>query len=111
LSSGKVSPVGGGAYLRRLPDNDTAAGIRRINGEEQEPACIYFHPWEVDADQPRLARGFIPRLRTYTGLGSMRGKLDRLLGDFAFSSVRNVYQEKIAIASDTSGYVARCAAG
>jgi polysaccharide deacetylase family protein (PEP-CTERM system associated) len=95
LSERNVAPVGGGGYLRLLPYCYTAAGIRRIN-EENQPACIYFHPWELDCDQPRLAAGFISRLRTYTGLRTMASKLDRLLSEFEFSSVMDVHPEATA---------------
>ena len=45
LSASHVAPVGGGGYLRMLPYRYTAAGIRRVNREERQPACnIYFHP-------------------------------------------------------------------
>jgi polysaccharide deacetylase family protein (PEP-CTERM system associated) len=86
-----VTPVGGGAYLRLLPYTYTSAGIRRINGAEGKPACIYFHPWEIDPQQPRLARSRVARLRTYAGLDGMLGKLERLLRDFQFSSLQEVY--------------------
>ena len=74
-----IVPVGGGAYLRLLPYRYTAAGIRRINQHERQPACIYFHPWELDAKQPRLAKSVVSQMRTYRGLGGMEGKLDRLM--------------------------------
>jgi polysaccharide deacetylase family protein (PEP-CTERM system associated) len=88
---GRLSPVGGGAYLRLLPYRYTAAGIRRLNQVEGEAACIYFHPWEIDVDQPRLAQGLISRMRTYTGLKSMYGKVSRLLTDFQFSTMQIAY--------------------
>jgi polysaccharide deacetylase family protein (PEP-CTERM system associated) len=91
LSADRVAPVGGGGYLRLLPYCYTAAGLRRINGTEKQPACIYFHPWELDTEQPRLARGVVARLRTYSGLKSVSGKLERLVGDFRFSTVGEVY--------------------
>jgi len=87
LSKGKIAPVGGGAYLRLLPYRYTAAGMRRVNSVEGEQACIYFHPWEIDADQPRIARGLVSRMRTYTGLSGMYHKLERLLSDFEFSTM------------------------
>jgi hypothetical protein len=74
-----------------LPYCYTAAGLRRINNTEKQPACIYFHPWELDTEQPRLARGVVARLRTYSGLKSVSGKLERLVGDFRFSTVGEVY--------------------
>ena len=91
LGNGTIVPVGGGAYLRMLPYRYTAAGIRRINKVEAQPACIYFHPWELDTRQPRLASGFISRVRTYTGLGGMEGKLNRLMTEFQFSTMSSVY--------------------
>jgi polysaccharide deacetylase family protein (PEP-CTERM system associated) len=93
LSKDRIAPVGGGGYLRLLPYRYTAAGIRKINAEGQ-PACIYFHPWEIDADQPRLATGLISRIRTYTGVKGMLRKVERLLTDFRFSSIAAVYGEK-----------------
>ena len=91
LSGNRVLPIGGGGYLRMLPYGYTAAGIRRVNREEQKPVCIYFHPWEIDPGQPRLASGMIARLRTYTGMRGMPRKLNQLLSDFRFSSVTAAY--------------------
>jgi polysaccharide deacetylase family protein (PEP-CTERM system associated) len=91
LSATQVIPVGGGGYLRLLPYRYTAAGIRRVNQDEQQPACIYFHPWEIDTEQPRLARGIVSQLRTYSGIKGMQRKLDRLCTDFRFSTVSETY--------------------
>lgn len=91
LSGSRIAPVGGGAYLRLLPYRYTAAGLRTVNTHEQRPACVYFHPWEIDEQQPRLAKGFLARVRTYAGLSGMYSKLDRLLSDFQFSTMGSVY--------------------
>ena len=85
LRSGRIAPVGGGAYLRLFPYTYTAAGIRRLNHVEHQPACIYVHPWELDPDQPRLASGIVSRLRTYSGLRTVREKIRRLLAEFSFA--------------------------
>jgi polysaccharide deacetylase family protein (PEP-CTERM system associated) len=90
LSSKRLVPVGGGGYLRLLPYCYTAAGVRRIN-QEGQPACVYFHPWELDPDQPRFTSSLISTLRTYRGLRSMTGKLERLLSDFAFGPLTVVH--------------------
>jgi polysaccharide deacetylase family protein (PEP-CTERM system associated) len=95
ISSDRIMPVGGGAYLRLLPYRYTSAGIRRLNRDEQKPACIYFHPWEIDPEQPRLASGAIARLRTYTGMKGMAQKLSRLMSDFEFSTMGEVYGNPI----------------
>jgi polysaccharide deacetylase family protein (PEP-CTERM system associated) len=97
LGRGTIVPVGGGAYLRLLPYRFTAAGIRRINREEKRPACIYFHPWELDRNQPRIAAGLVSRLRTYTGIRGMERKLDRLLTDFRFLPMTEVYPDAPAV--------------
>jgi polysaccharide deacetylase family protein (PEP-CTERM system associated) len=91
ISRNKIMPVGGGAYLRLLPYRYTSAGLRRLNRDEEKPACIYFHPWEIDPDQPKLASGTIARLRTYTGMKGMARKLNRLMSDFHFSTIGAVY--------------------
>ncbi len=93
LSKRQVAPVGGGGYLRLLPYRYTAAGIRRVNEEEGKPVCIYVHPWELDPDQPRLASGMVSRARTYRGLEGMTQKLERLLKEFAFSTLGAVHCE------------------
>ena len=99
LRNGRVAPIGGGGYLRLLPYRYTAAGIRRLNREERQPACMYFHPWEIDPYQPRLAEGLIARMRTYTGLKGMRRKLERLLADFSFSTLTAVHSQHVRTAS------------
>jgi polysaccharide deacetylase family protein (PEP-CTERM system associated) len=102
LSGGRVAPVGGGGYLRLLPYSYTAAGIRRMNREESLPACIYFHPWEIDPQAPRLATGRVARLRTYLGLNGMPRKVERLLEDFRFSTLGAVYPAEEARAKAAS---------
>jgi polysaccharide deacetylase family protein (PEP-CTERM system associated) len=96
LGGGTVAPVGGGGYLRLLPYRYTAAGIRRVNREESKPVCIYFHPWEIDPGQPRMAKGAVSRLRTYMGLRSMHRKLDRLLSEFSFSTLSAAFSPSSA---------------
>ena len=108
LSGNRIAPVGGGGYLRLFPYRYTAAGLRRINQQEGKPACVYVHPWEVDAGQPRLAKGPIARLRTYMGIRSVGHKLNRLLREFAFSTISDVYPAPIAAsASPRSGVAYR----
>ena len=97
ISAKHVTPVGGGAYLRLFPYRYAAAGIRQINRVERQPACVYIHPWELDADQPRVTTGFISRIRTYGGLGTMPGKLNQMFREFQFSAVGDVYRIPAAV--------------
>ncbi len=83
-------PLGGGAYLRLLPYVFFRWGIRRLNRQGQ-PAIVYFHPWEIDPDQPRLrVRGKRGYSSHYLNLRGMERKLRRLLRDFSFAPVREV---------------------
>lgn len=72
--------VTGGGYFRLLPASITENAIRRANRNEGAPAVFYFHPWEVDPDQPRVPNTPLrSRLRHYSRLGAMAGKLARLV--------------------------------
>jgi len=91
LTPGRVLPIGGGGYLRLLPYRYCSAGIRRVNQQDHTPACIYFHPWELDPKLERLSLGLIARLRTYSGLSGMQRKIERLLEEFQFSTISTAY--------------------
>jgi polysaccharide deacetylase family protein (PEP-CTERM system associated) len=82
--------VAGGGYLRLLPYRFTRWAIQKINEVEKQPAMVYFHPWELDPDQPRISAPFKSRLRHYTNLSGMQNKIERLLQDFRFTTVTNV---------------------
>lgn len=82
--------VAGGGYLRLLPYRFTRWAIKEINDKERKPAMVYFHPWEIDPEQPRIAAPLRSRLRHYTNLSGMRRKIERLLQDFRFSTVSEV---------------------
>lgn len=69
----------GGGFFRLLPAAITDYAVRQVNGEGR-PAMFYFHPWEIDPNQPRVAHAPLrSRLRHYSRLGAMRGKLAGLL--------------------------------
>ena len=78
--------AGGGGFFRVLPYGFTRWAIERVNSEEGRPAIFYFHPWEVDPDQPRVERAPLrSRLRHYTNLSRMEDKLERLSQRFSWS--------------------------
>jgi polysaccharide deacetylase family protein (PEP-CTERM system associated) len=83
-------PIGGGGYFRLLPLALTRTGIRWVNAHERQPILFYFHPWELDPDQPRPVMPWRHRVRLYIGLGREERKLSRLLRDFEFTTARNV---------------------
>lgn len=85
LFRGRRLAAGGGGFFRVLPYGFSRWAIRQVNRQEGRPAVFYFHPWEVDPDQPRVAGAPIrSRLRHYTNLARMSDKLAELLGDFAW---------------------------
>jgi polysaccharide deacetylase family protein (PEP-CTERM system associated) len=77
-------PVGGGGYLRLLPMPYTRWAIRQVHQNENQPFILYFHPWELDPAQPRIAGKWKSRLRHYAGLTRMEGRLRELLASGNF---------------------------
>ncbi|HVP35674.1 MAG TPA: XrtA system polysaccharide deacetylase [Terriglobales bacterium] len=78
-------PVAGGAYLRIFPYWYNRWGIKRLNSEGRS-AIVYFHPWEIDPDQPREKIGPFKSFRHYTNLDLMKLKIKKLLEEFEFTS-------------------------
>jgi hypothetical protein len=71
-----------------LPYAFSRWAIRQVNDEAQRPAIIYFHPWEIDSGQPRVAGAPLKsRVRHYSRLSAMAGKLRRLTSDFEWTRV------------------------
>jgi polysaccharide deacetylase family protein (PEP-CTERM system associated) len=83
LFAGKRLAAGGGGFFRVLPYGFSRWAIRQVNRSDGRPAVFYFHPWEIDPDQPRVgAASFKSKLRHYTNLDGMAGKLRQLIQDF-----------------------------
>jgi len=90
-------PCAGGGYFRLLPYRLFRHGLRRFNRAERRPGIFYFHPWEVDPEQPRTAGASrLARFRHTVNLAAMSGRLDRLLGDFAWDRVDRVFADLLA---------------
>lgn len=81
-------PCSGGGYFRIFPYEMNRRLIRRCNAEGR-PVVFYIHPWEFDPGQPRVRLGKIKTFRHYTNLKRTQDRFDRLLGDFAFGSIRD----------------------
>ncbi|WP_010163664.1 XrtA system polysaccharide deacetylase [Sphingomonas sp. PAMC 26617] len=70
----------GGGFFRLFPAALTDFAVRQVDAEAQ-PAVFYFHPWEIDPGQPRVGNApFKSKLRHYSRLGAMAGKLRGLIG-------------------------------
>jgi polysaccharide deacetylase family protein (PEP-CTERM system associated) len=93
---GRNWPCGGGGWFRLLPYAMSAAAIRAIHADDRRACIFYFHPWEIDPGQPRQAGlSLKSRFRHYANLGRMEGKLERLLGDFAWDRMDRVLEAEL----------------
>ncbi len=93
--AGKRLAAGGGGYFRLLPYAFSQWAMRQVNDDDKRPAIIYFHPWEIDPGQPRVANAPIKsKLRHYTNLGAMQGKLQRLISDFEWDRLDAIVTEE-----------------
>jgi polysaccharide deacetylase family protein (PEP-CTERM system associated) len=98
-AGGRTLAAGGGGFFRLLPYHFSRWAIAKVNQVERRPAVFYFHPWEVDPDQPRVAGAPLKsRLRHYTNLGVMAAKLRRVLSDFRWDRMDRVYLDQPAMA-------------
>jgi len=86
---GKRLPCSGGGYFRIFPYSYTQWCIKRINAEGR-PAVFYLHPWEIDPGQPRVKLPPTKQFRHYYGLAKTEKKIERLLSDFEFTTIREV---------------------
>ena len=92
LVLGRNLPAGGGGYFRLLPYAVSRALIRRVNEMDRRPAIFYFHPWEIDPGQPRVpGTSLKTRLRHYVNLRRTEPRLRRLLGDFRWRRMDEVF--------------------
>ncbi len=83
--AGRRLAAGGGGFFRVLPYGFSRWAIRQVNTRDLRPAVFYFHPWEIDPQQPRVTGASLrSKLRHYTNLDAMADKLRQLVKDFAW---------------------------
>lgn len=82
--AGMNFPASGGGYLRIFPMFYTRWVFQRLERVERQAVVVYFHPWEIDPEQPRLREKLRSRFRHYTNLGAMEGRLSQLLQRYSF---------------------------
>jgi hypothetical protein len=64
--------------------------MRRIHRQDHQSVILYFHPWELDPDQPRLEGSWKSKLRHYTGLSKMEPRLEKLLGRGRYEPLKSL---------------------
>jgi hypothetical protein len=87
---GRKVPCSGGGYFRLFPYAVTRALMRQCN-QQGRPVIFYVHPWEVDPEQPRVDLPALKRFRHYNNLDRTAGRLERVLEDFQFTSIRKLF--------------------
>jgi len=84
-------PAGGGGYFRLMPYALSRWLIRRVNDADEESAVFYFHPWEIDPEQPRVKEADPKaRFRHYVNLERTATRLQLLLADFRWDRLDHV---------------------
>ncbi|HZO00599.1 MAG TPA: DUF3473 domain-containing protein, partial [Burkholderiales bacterium] len=90
-------PAGGGGYFRLLPYAVSKALIRRVNEVDRRAAVFYFHPWELDAEQPRIpGTSLKTRFRHYHNLERVQSRLRSLLRDFSWRRIDRTFIDTAA---------------
>lgn len=94
--AGRNLPCAGGGYFRLFPYALYRLGLRHLNAADRQPGIFYFHPWEVDPGQPRVAASRAARFRHYVNIPAMSGRLERLLTDFRWDRIDRVFADLLA---------------
>ena len=85
-------PSSGGGWFRLFPYALSRWMIGRVNREDKAAAIFYFHPWEIDDGQPRVAGiNLKTRFRHYVNIGRTEQRLNQLLGDFAWGRMDDIF--------------------
>lgn len=97
---GRNLPASGGGFFRLFPYALSRNTIRHINQQDGRPVIFYFHPWEIDPDQPRPPGASAKtRFRHYLNLEVMESRLERLLTDFSWGPMDTVFARDIESAA------------
>jgi len=84
--------IGGGGYFRLYPYWLSKRRIDKFHQQEQKPYSFYFHPWEIDPEQPVIKEAPLKsKFRHYINLSRMECKLEKLLIDYRWDTVKSVY--------------------
>ena len=93
---GKTFPCGGGGFFRLYPYLLSKLALAHINGRERESGIFYFHPWEIDPQQPRpgVRLDLRTRIRHYLNLSRMENRIRALLRDFTWQRMDRIFLDE-----------------
>jgi polysaccharide deacetylase family protein (PEP-CTERM system associated) len=93
--AGRNFPCGGGGYFRLLPYSLSRWALHHVNKLDSLSGVFYFHPWEIDPEQPRIkGLSYKTRFRHYVNLNRMERKINQLLTDFTWGRMDDVFLSK-----------------
>ena len=85
-------PSSGGGYFRLLPYAVSRWLIQQVNAKDAQSAVFYFHPWEIDTEQPRIdGIDSRTRFRHYVNIARTHARISQLLGDFAWGRMDEIF--------------------
>lgn len=89
-------PISGGGYFRLYPYLLSRWALTNYHNNEKQPGVFYLHPWEIDPLQPRPDNlPFKSQFRHYLNLSKLEYRLARLLTDFQWSTMSEVYKQDL----------------
>lgn len=91
--AGRLLPAGGGGYFRLMPQWAFRYLQNRATSTPPHLSNFYFHPWEMDPDQPRANTNARSKFRHYVNLGLMKSKIETLAKNRSWSSLCDVYED------------------
>ena len=98
---GRNLPCGGGGWFRLYPYKVSQWAIKRVQQNDRERAIFYFHPWEIDPEQPRIkGLNLRTRFRHYQNLARMEPRVEQLLKDFEWGTMAEVFATELAALKD-----------
>jgi polysaccharide deacetylase family protein (PEP-CTERM system associated) len=94
--AGRNINCGGGGWFRLFPYRFSRWALARVNMLEGQAGVFYFHPWEIDPEQPRPnGLSAKSRFRHYLNLDRMYPRLEHLLEDFSWGRMDHIFLEGV----------------
>ncbi|MCW8934277.1 MAG: DUF3473 domain-containing protein [Gammaproteobacteria bacterium] len=93
-------PIAGGGYFRLYPFWFSNAALKWINYYDKKPFNFYFHPWEIDEDQPRMDGKWFSKFRHYNNISKCYLRLEKLLKSHKFTTVSDVLNNEDLLANN-----------
>jgi polysaccharide deacetylase family protein (PEP-CTERM system associated) len=85
-------PRTGGVYFRFYPYWLTCSNIASAQAREKS-VVFQIHPWELDAELPKIKTSLVKRFTQYHSLERTTEKLHQLLRDFSFTTIAAMLSE------------------